>query len=119
MEWWGGDINRGMVSGWWNDFYDIYSGVSDRGMREELVRVVRDGKDTDTWSDKWVGESSLKYVFHKLFRLCSKQEGKVREFGILWWGGGDWKWELPWRRPLRVRESIMANEFLNSLNSTL
>jgi len=60
---------------------------------------VGNGRKIRLWKDKWVGNTSLKVKFPRLFTICSLKES------YLWQGGVrkenlKWAWKIDWRKNL-------------------
>ena len=48
--------------------------------------------------DLWVGNSTLKCKFPRLYSLSVQKHMKIEDCGI--WDGATWCWNLLWRRDL-------------------
>ncbi|KAL8478206.1 hypothetical protein ACS0TY_030193 [Phlomoides rotata] len=73
---------RKMGSSWWFDLCEIYSGSNGGGgMKEELVRIVGNGKSTYFWWDLWVGDRRLKDIYPRLFNCSLLKHEKRQEDG--------------------------------------
>ncbi|KAL8494410.1 hypothetical protein ACS0TY_025280 [Phlomoides rotata] len=73
------------------------------------------GMSTYFWYDKWVGESSFRESFPRLYSLCTNKEVKVGESGC--WVDDIWQWSLSWRRDLRSWEMDSVAQLWYSLES--
>ncbi|GKV27596.1 hypothetical protein SLEP1_g36755 [Rubroshorea leprosula] len=86
------------VSKLWRDIIRI-GGLSLK-LRNMLVEgfkwEVGEGNRVEFWSNRWVGDKSLRDLFPRLFALSVKKEGKVSEMGT--WEEGRWRWRVEWRR---------------------
>lgn len=105
----------GVMSGWWFEICKIYWGIKGEGMRKDFVRIVGKGNNTRFWADWWVGDMLLNEKFQRLFRISGQQFANICEMGK--WEGGEWRWELEWRRELRVRDLESLNSLLGLLNN--
>ncbi|GKV49617.1 hypothetical protein SLEP1_g56358 [Rubroshorea leprosula] len=92
------------VSKLWRDIIRI-GGLSLK-LRNMLVVgfkwEVGEGNRVEFWSNRWVGDKSLRDRFPRLFALSVKKEGKVSEMGT--WEEGRWRWRVEWRRGTIGRE---------------
>ncbi|GKV50261.1 hypothetical protein SLEP1_g56973 [Rubroshorea leprosula] len=92
------------VSKLWRDIIRI-GGLSLK-LRNMLVEgfkwEVGEGNRVEFWSNRWVGDKSLRDLFPRLFALSIKKEGKVSEMGT--WEEGRWVWRVEWRRGTIGRE---------------
>ncbi|GJV47498.1 RNA-directed DNA polymerase, eukaryota, reverse transcriptase zinc-binding domain protein [Tanacetum coccineum] len=79
-----------------------------------LQRRVNNGISTKFWYDTWVGSSSLKQQFPRLFRLALNKDASVRDC----WNNG---WHIVWSRNVSYGNTAnLLDNFLNLLkNSTL
>jgi hypothetical protein len=81
-----------MGSAWWREIVRIRDGVGgvrDGWFGEGVVRKVGDGTDTFFWTDPWVGGSSLRERFGRLFDLAATKSCTVAEMcGAGWEAGG-------------------------------
>ncbi|KAL8479813.1 hypothetical protein ACS0TY_026671 [Phlomoides rotata] len=124
-----GDVNSSYFHGWinrnWksntivgflinNRWLDSVEGKEGRGVRQDVLRMVGEGRETKFWSDIWVGTESLGKTFNRLFRLSCQQEKNIGEMGG--WGESGWKWSLIWRRGLRISEQVLLNELMLHLS---
>ncbi|XP_074314532.1 uncharacterized protein LOC141649750 [Silene latifolia] len=50
------------------------------------------------WEDKWIGDSSLKDGFPRLFSVSNQKNEFIADLGC--WQNGVWQWQLTWRRGL-------------------
>lgn len=49
-------------------------------------RVIRDGRNTLFWYDKWIGDIPLRMKFPRLFDLALEKESTVRDMERRSWG---------------------------------
>ncbi|KAL8487739.1 hypothetical protein ACS0TY_024170 [Phlomoides rotata] len=79
--------------GWWRDMVNNYSKVWEVGAGPEIRRVVGNGRDTEFWSEWWVGFESLKDMFNRLFRISAQQTAMISDMGGWRNGVQDiWSW---------------------------
>ncbi|KAK7275188.1 hypothetical protein RIF29_16297 [Crotalaria pallida] len=76
-------------------------------------KELGDGSETSFWSDKWLGDFKLKDCFPRLYMMAENKNDMVCHYGS--WEGGDWAWDLRWRRDLFVWE----RELLSNLIATI
>ncbi|GLT81429.1 hypothetical protein SLA2020_528180 [Shorea laevis] len=102
----------------WKDIVSVGRG-SER-LVEMLVKgfkwKVGDGRCVDFWSDKWVGDKSLKDLFPRLFALTTVREGRLKDMGF--WRGDTWVWDCRWRRGCARRavgEEEQLREMINGV----
>nr|GFA65069.1 RNA-directed DNA polymerase, eukaryota [Tanacetum cinerariifolium] len=74
-----------------------------------LRKQVCNGMSTKFWHDVWIGDSSLKTKFPRIFLLSSNQDCVVRDC----WNNG---WVFSWSRPI-LRGTLLQQ--LNVISSTL
>ncbi|KAL8556294.1 hypothetical protein ACS0TY_003931 [Phlomoides rotata] len=79
-------------------------GNQGKGVRQDINRVVGNGKKTKFWSDTWVGEVPLNRKFSRLFRISCQKGENIFEMGR--WEDNSWEWELKWSRELRERDQF-------------
>ncbi|KAK1327166.1 hypothetical protein QJS10_CPA01g01634 [Acorus calamus] len=86
------------------------------GLAVEFMEAIRwkvgHGKKVFLWHDTWLGDSSLKTRFPRLFKISQLKEGMINRF----WssdetGGG---WNLQMRRNLRDEEVDLARKIVGS-----
>ena len=75
---------------------------------ENICRVVGDGRHTFFWYDKWLGNTSLRFKYPRLFELAEDKNCKVVEMERLGWAVDGRAWV--WRRRLFVWEEEMVRE---------
>ncbi|KAL8482692.1 hypothetical protein ACS0TY_025650 [Phlomoides rotata] len=101
-----GNFNASNWSFWWSSLVK-FVGCS-TWFSSNCIRVIKNGKSSKFWSDKWVGGSSLKELFPRLFRIESESECLICERVI--WEGSNWNMNWKWRRRLFVWEDNLINE---------
>lgn len=77
----GGGRNRGrgrrgisVVSSWWKNICDLYSGGEGGGLHKDFVRRIGKGDKTAFWEDWGVGDGALKEKYNRLFRLSTQKK---------------------------------------------
>lgn len=83
---------RHKVSIWWKDLCHLYWGIDGVGLRGSFCKKLGKGDGTSFWGDLWVGDSCLKDLFPRLYRLSCQKMSSVSEMGC--WVEGQWKWDL-------------------------
>jgi hypothetical protein len=96
---------------WWTDVCNLEG--DGRWFAEAAVKKLGDGNTTLLWTDNWLGNSSLKDRFPRLFSISTLKEAKVAEAGS--WVNDCWQWSLEWRRNLFVWEEDLLRELMTSL----
>lgn len=74
-------VRRSSWSSWWCDVVGLGMGVKGWWMRENLVKVIGDGKDTLFWEGVWPGESALCHKFPNFFHLSNVRSCSVASMG--------------------------------------
>ncbi|KAL8501246.1 hypothetical protein ACS0TY_020701 [Phlomoides rotata] len=92
------------ISGWWKEICKLYVGKEGRGVRQDMYRLVGEGRETSFWKDCWAGTESLSKTFNRLFRISCQQEESIGEMGC--WGELGWEWNLRWKRGMRSGEQL-------------
>jgi hypothetical protein len=64
---------------WWTDVCNLEG--DGRWFAEAAVKKLGDGNTTLLWTDNWLGNSSLKDRFPRLFSISTLKEAKVAEAG--------------------------------------
>lgn len=72
-----------------------------------------DGRKTRFWLDKWLGNSTLKDIFPRLFIVSLQREEFIANMGF--WDGYHWHWNLSWRRDLFQWEVPLLEELIECL----
>jgi len=70
--------------------------------------VVGDGRNTLFGYDTWIGDTTLRLKFPRLFELAVEKESKVEEMRRLGWDGNGRAWV--WRRRLFAWEEDSVRE---------
>ncbi|KAE8713435.1 Protein translocase subunit SECA2 [Hibiscus syriacus] len=82
-------------------------------LRSNSKLKVGNGKSISFWNDAWVDESSLKFLFPRIFVLSPNKEGKVVEFGSFEPSG--WVWNVQTRRNLCDCELVQWMDLMSKL----
>ena len=98
---------------------DICKSLLKRSDVEKIIQSasrkrVGDGKETSFWHDSWVHEEALKTIYPRLFRKTDQPDATVASMRK--WKDNEWKWEIPWSGPLRVRDQMEWNSLMGSLS---
>ena len=70
--------------------------------------MVGDGRNTLFGYDTWIGDTTLRLKFPRLFELAVEKESKVEEMRRLGWDGNGRAWV--WRRRLFAWEEDSVRE---------
>ena len=104
-------------SWWWRDIKKICrEGEGEGWFQEELRWKLGRGDKIRFWEDVWVGNTSLKTCFQRLYTLTANQEQEVEEAGV--WEGFEWQWRLQWRMERFEWESEMERSLLERVSMT-
>lgn len=68
-------------SGWWRKVLNMISGEKGRWFWENVSRELGDGRETNFWTDVWIGENSLISKFPRLYHLSLNRSAWVSEMG--------------------------------------
>jgi len=98
-------------SRWWRDLVKVCrEGGGEGWFQKEVHWKLGRGDKVRFWEDVWIGDTSLKSLFQRLYSLSVYQEYKIEDVGV--WEGSEWKWRLEWRRDRFEWESeLEANLF--------
>ncbi|XP_024628914.1 uncharacterized protein [Medicago truncatula] len=95
----GGRIREGGSdsSAWWRMMCRLREGIGEgvgNWFEDNIRRVVRDGRNTLFWYDRWIGDVPLRLKFPRLFNLAVEKECSVGEMVGRGLGsdGGAWVW---------------------------
>ncbi|GKV26427.1 hypothetical protein SLEP1_g35728 [Rubroshorea leprosula] len=122
-KYYGGRRERDVTSVEGLNMSQIWKDIVSLGSRSErlskmLVRgfkwEVGDGSCVDFWSDKWVGDKSLKELYPRLFVLAVRTEGILKDMGV--WRGENWVWDCKWRCGCRGRAAEEEEHFRAMIN---
>jgi hypothetical protein len=112
-----GDIGELQVarsaSIWWRDICLLDKNTN--WFAEALEKRVRNGIHTLFWSDRWIGNISLKQRFPRIFSISNQQVATVSSLGS--WVDGVWLWDFTWCRNFFDWEIPLYQEFLVLLNN--
>ena len=104
-------------SWWWRDIKKICrEGGGEGWFKEELRWKLGRGDKISFWEDVWVGNTSLKTCFQRLYTLAANQEQKVEEAGG--WEGSEWQWRLQWRRERFEWEAEIERSLLERVSGS-
>lgn len=118
----GGRLREGgkYSSVWWRTVCNAREGVGEgvgNWFEENIRWVVGDGRDTFFWYDKWVGDTSLRINFPRLFELAVEKESRVEYMGRRGWEPNSGVWV--WRRQLFAWEEESLRECSPLLHNTV
>ncbi|MCH92906.1 putative non-LTR retroelement reverse transcriptase, partial [Trifolium medium] len=112
---WSSCPSPSFASLWWKDIRDLEACVVDRNwVLEKIVRRLGNGALTSFWNVIWVGDSSLRVRFPRLFSLSLQKEATVNEV-VLASENGLCVWNFVWRRPLFQWEEESVSRLLELL----
>ena len=78
------------------------------------LKKVGCGNLTKFWCDLWIGDSTLKSRYARLFSISTQKEDLVAQMG--YWQNHRWYWRFNWRRNLFSWEQNMIQDLLNDIN---
>jgi hypothetical protein len=113
---WGEGSKPWFSSLWWKDLSLIGSNLDANWLAQNVKRRLGNGASTRFWLDTWVGSSSLKDRFPRLYSISNQKEASVAD---LWGGVGVGSWNFNWRRPLFAWEEALMIDFLASIQVVL
>ena len=98
---------------------DICSSILQKNHVKKFVlscvrKGVGDGSSTLFWHDLWVGDSTLKALFPRLFLLAHNPNSTVATMGF--WDGLKWTWTIIWRRDMRSRDLADLDSLMGIIN---
>jgi len=86
-----------MQSWWWRHLQKVCTEGEGVGwFQSQLAWRLGSGDKVKFWEDVWIGNSSLKTLYPRLFSLSLNQDLKVSEVGE--WVDAVWRWNLRWSR---------------------
>ncbi|XP_068504156.1 uncharacterized protein [Phaseolus vulgaris] len=101
-------------SWWWRDLVKVCKeGGGEGWFQKEVHWVLGRGDKVRFWEDVWIGDTTLKSLFPRLYSLSANKEQKVEDVGM--WEGLDWKWRLGWSRDIFEWESKLEEFFSQHL----
>jgi hypothetical protein len=100
---------------WWKDICTIGNNFGINWFSSNMVKLLGNGALSSFWFDIWVGDSSLKNRFPRLFSISSQKEASVADVRNL--GTEVNNWGLLWRRRLFVWEENLVVELLDLINT--
>ncbi|KAK9000846.1 hypothetical protein V6N11_081330 [Hibiscus sabdariffa] len=107
---------KGRPSWLWNNIVKSFEMEDPVGvcLRTNLKIQVGDGASIRFWFDLWISETPLRFLFSRIFTVCSSKQGFIAEFGRK--VDGRWLWEIPLRRQLFDWEVEQWNILLDLLH---
>jgi hypothetical protein len=99
---------RAGASVWWRDICKVDSGIG--WFSHAASKKIGRGNHTVFWNNVWVGGTTLKARFPRLFGISTQKENLVCEVGC--WVSGVWTWKLEWRRNFFVWEEELVHELM-------
>ena len=66
------------------------------------------------WEDVWIGNSSLKSLYPRLFSLSLNQGQRVNEVGE--WEDSTWQWKIRWRRARFEWEVLLEADLIHQIS---
>jgi hypothetical protein len=82
-----------------------------------MIKKLGNGKGTRFWLDTWVGGSTLRQQFPRLFSISTHKESCIDQVGE--WGAAGWEWKLEWRRSLFVWEEELLTTLMNLIETII
>ncbi|MCH99327.1 ribonuclease H protein, partial [Trifolium medium] len=110
----GEDSKPWFSSLWWRDICSIGVNLETNWFSQGVIKKLGNGEQTSFWKDKWVGDTTLKDRFPRLFSISTQKDVSVAS---LWNRDGSERWNLEWRRRLFVWESTLWEELVLIINS--
>jgi hypothetical protein len=81
---------------WWRDICSIGLNLQTNWFACNVFKKLGNGVNTSFWCDKWIGESTLKDRFPRLFSISSQKLASVAD---LWSSRAEEdRWQFLWRR---------------------
>ncbi|MCI08983.1 putative non-LTR retroelement reverse transcriptase, partial [Trifolium medium] len=109
----GDDCKPWFSSLWWRDISSIGANLELNWFSREVTKRIGNGMHTKFWTDKWVGDTTLKERFLRLFSISTQKEDSI---ATLWNRNGSDRWNVVWRRRLFVWECNLRDELMLILN---
>jgi hypothetical protein len=82
---------------WWKNIISLEKAVPGKNwLVDAVVRKVGNGRDTFSWSSKWIGVAPLAVAFPRLLSLSNCKDSVVAD--LLQFQGERRYWRLSWRR---------------------
>jgi hypothetical protein len=95
---WSG-VGTPSASLWWKNIISLEKAVPGKNwLVDAVVRKVGNGRDTFSWSSKWIGVAPLAVAFPRLLSLSNCKDSVVAD--LLQFQGERRYWRLSWRRNL-------------------
>jgi len=106
-----------LQSWWWRDLFKVCGEDGGDGwFLKEIGWKLGCRDKVKFWEDVWVGNSSLKSMYLRLYSLSLNQGQKVEEVGE--WVDSVWWWCLRWRRARFEWESMLEAKMVTHLSTT-
>jgi len=110
-----GHVPVKLQSWWWRDLVNVCKeGGGEGWFLEQVGWNLGSGDKVRFWEDVWVGNSTLKTLYPRLYSLSLNQGQKVEEVGV--WDDLEWRWTLNWRRSRFEWESDLEYELGNLIS---
>ena len=87
--------------------------VSKSLINSNIRMRIGNGERTRFWLDVWVGDSTLKLLCPRLFRISNMPNGVVAAFGF--WEGLHWEWQFSWIRSFRPQDQVEWQVLISQL----
>jgi hypothetical protein len=100
-------------SSWWKDVCLIGTNLDHNWFSQGVVKKMGNGEHTRFWEDVWLGNSTLRDRFPRLFSILIQQQATVASLRP---SNGEEGWNLLWRRRLFVWESNLLIEMMKLIN---
>jgi hypothetical protein len=97
---------------WWKNLCSIGHNLDYNWFARSVNIKLGNGVNTSFWLDIWIGNSSLKDLFPRLYSISNKKEAIVAD---LWGMAEGVKWNMVWRRRLFDWEQTHVEELMTVL----
>ena len=82
--------------------------------QQQLRWRLGGGEKVKFWEDVWIGNSSLKSLYPRLFSLSLNQGQRVNEVGE--WEDSTWQWKIRWRRARFEWEVLLEADLIHQIS---
>jgi hypothetical protein len=89
----------------------VEKGVVGDWIAEIFIKKLGNGVSTRFWFDHWIGLSSLKEAFPRLYGISLQINNTIQEMGE--WVNDKWIWHIKWRRTFFTWEEELYRHLLN------